>query len=298
MVQGGFISAAAVLMAILAAAVPAAGQTLLIRWCYRRGYNRSYSRGRSRSRRPRSLRGVPYLAGGAALALTLCLMAKTVYAAPAVVSLPAQMQDLLQTGAKAPIIEEGSKALALLFLSALARYRCQDAVTGALRGALMGIGFSMVENGMYFLLVPFAAGSSGWLQVVFLRGIVFGLCHAFYAALTGAGLGLTRRLAGDWRRWLLPLVALAAAVAFHSAHNVSVWLAGATGAASLLASFVGQVGGATAFAVMLLPGYRRGRASRALQSGAEPEPHSAIEPLDRHRRLLGHEQRNALLQEC
>ena len=63
---------------------------------------------------------------------------------------------------------------------------------GALLGALIGLGFELVENQHYLTLAAVQAGTAGLVRGVWVRGILGGLKHAVFTAITGAGLGWAR----------------------------------------------------------------------------------------------------------
>ena len=131
--------------------------------------------------------------------------------------------DLLRPGydttVVAPLIEEPVKALALVALFLFVRREFNGMLDGIVYGALVGFGFAMSENMLYFLANPDQLATI-WV----LRSVVFGFNHAFYTSIVGIVLGLIRL---DRRRWLgyaaLP-AALTLAIIVHGLHNASVQL--------------------------------------------------------------------------
>jgi len=120
----------------------------------------------------------------------------------------------------APVIEEASKALALLALLAHLRGGFSTVVDGILHGACVGIGFAMTENVGYFTLAAVQGGTAGLVRSVYLRGLVEGLNHATFTGAAGAGLGFARVTASARGRVVGPLVGFAAAVLQHVVWNV------------------------------------------------------------------------------
>ncbi len=140
----------------------------------------------------------------------------------------------LDTTVIAPLVEEPVKALALIGLFLFVRREFNGMLDGIVYGALVGFGFAMSENVLYF----FANGDQ-LATVWILRSIVFGFNHAFYTSIVGIVLGLIRL---ERRRWLgyavLP-AAIALAILLHAIHNVSVQV----GVLGLLIAWIVDSGG-------------------------------------------------------
>jgi RsiW-degrading membrane proteinase PrsW (M82 family) len=99
----------------------------------------------------------------------------------------------------APIVEELVKGFAVLLVFLIWRREFDGILDGILYGAVVGLGFAMVENFFYFLQ---GAEEGGVLVLILLRALAFGLNHAFFTAFTGASLGLARQ--SRWRgAWVL-----------------------------------------------------------------------------------------------
>lgn len=135
-------------------------------------------------------------------------------------SAPGIILRALSTG----IIEEGFKGAGLVVLLLTLRDEFDNVTDGILYGLLIGAGFAMVENFVYFALSPQAD-----LPLLILGRIVLGwLAHSTFTALLGAGLGYAReahRRAGT--RWRAPLVGFAAAVLLHALFDGVVFAADA-----------------------------------------------------------------------
>ena len=116
----------------------------------------------------------------------------------------------------APLVEEPVKGLALVALFYLARQEFDGPLDGIVYGALIGFGFSMTENLLYFLHYP-SHDSLFWL-----RGVVFGLNHAFFTSLLGLSLGAVRYSRSRWLSVLALLGGLSLAILFHALHNFVV----------------------------------------------------------------------------
>jgi len=124
------------------------------------------------------------------------------------------------TGASAPLVEELLKGLGVLLLLVLRPDAVRGARDGAFLGAMVGLGFEMVENRHYLTVAAVQAGVAGLWRGLWVRGVLAGLKHALFAAITGAGLGWARLAARGRRRLVVPLGALGAAVVQHGVWNV------------------------------------------------------------------------------
>ncbi|WP_406299444.1 PrsW family intramembrane metalloprotease [Embleya sp. NBC_00888] len=91
----------------------------------------------------------------------------------------------------APIVEETLKLLGVVVLILINRRVFESVLDGFVFGALVGLGFQVVENVMYALNAAIQAGETwtgGIVASFFVRAIVNGLwSHAAFTAMTGAG---------------------------------------------------------------------------------------------------------------
>ena len=125
----------------------------------------------------------------------------------------------------APVVEESVKGVAILFVFLIFRGEFDGVLDGIVYGALVGFGFAMTENGLYFLGALLEGGTGVWLMVIFVRTLVFGLNHGLFSGIVGVGFGYAAIASTAWKRWLVPLVALGGAMVVHAVHNVSASLA-------------------------------------------------------------------------
>ena len=111
--------------------------------------------------------------------------------------------DVLTTSAVAPIVEETAKGFALLLLYWILRHELDNVLDGIVYGSLVGIGFAMTENILYFGRTLQQEGLVGLGVLFYLRVILGGFGHALYTGTIGAGLGFARE---THRKWLIPIV--------------------------------------------------------------------------------------------
>jgi RsiW-degrading membrane proteinase PrsW (M82 family) len=155
---------------------------------------------------------------GAVPAIVLAATAQTIFHSFGGYLLGGPPERLWEVGVVAPIVEEISKGVVLVFLFRRHRDEFDGMVDGLLYGALVGIGFSMSENVGYYL----QAEPARLEDLVFVRGILFGMNHAVFSGCFGLGLGVARDSTSSTTRWLAPLVGLTAGIALHAGHNVLV----------------------------------------------------------------------------
>ncbi len=133
------------------------------------------------------------------------------------------LQSIVDAGITGPIIEEVTKGVMLWILFTYRRLEFDGVLDGIIYGALVGFGFAMTENLLYFVGGR-CEGIVTWSFLVSLRQVVFGLNHAFYTAFTGIGFGLARSRPRILQGPLI-LGGLTLAILFHALHNITITLA-------------------------------------------------------------------------
>ena len=116
----------------------------------------------------------------------------------------------------APLTEEPLKALALVGVFLFFRYEFDNTLDGIIYGALIGFGFEMTENALYFYQHGSALSSLVWMRVV-----LFGFNHAFYTSIVGMALGGIRYSRQRWAGWVALPGALTVAILLHALHNAA-----------------------------------------------------------------------------
>ncbi|MEM7132797.1 MAG: PrsW family intramembrane metalloprotease [Chloroflexota bacterium] len=121
-----------------------------------------------------------------------------------------------------PIVEEVIKGAALFAIFIWKYNEFDNALDGLVYGALVGLGFAMTENFLYFVGAFGSGGYTALTTVIFLRAILFGLNHAFYTSLLGICLGLSREKSKLRERLGYPIIGLIAAIIVHAIHNLAI----------------------------------------------------------------------------
>jgi RsiW-degrading membrane proteinase PrsW (M82 family) len=160
---------------------------------------------------------------GAVPAVVASLIAELVAGVPTGL-LGGALASTIDSSLSAPVIEEVVKGAAVVVIFLAFRSEFDDVLDGIVYGAMVGLGFAMTENVLYFISAYSTGGPANWGMVVFLRSVVFGLNHALYTSVTGAGLGLARYYRGAIPRVAVQVAALFLAISLHGIHNLFVEL--------------------------------------------------------------------------
>lgn len=158
---------------------------------------------------------------GAIPSIIIAYIANTIFSIP-IYAIAGDKGDAWAASLVAPPIEESIKGFALLMILFLWRDEIDSPLDGIIYGALIGIGFAMVENVFYFLGTFAESGLEAWGFNIFLRSILFGLNHALFTSMTGLGIGIARNVKNQLARLFAPVAGWSTAVFLHFLHNVSV----------------------------------------------------------------------------
>jgi len=122
----------------------------------------------------------------------------------------------------APVVEETLKVLGIVLIYLIARGEMDDIMDGFVYGAMVGLGFAIVEDVFYFMAV-FGGQPEGVFTGFFVRVVASGLYgHVLYSGITGIGVAYFVSRKGQAtlaRRWLVLLGLFAAAVFAHFLWN-------------------------------------------------------------------------------
>ncbi len=134
----------------------------------------------------------------------------------------------------APLTEETFKGLILLAIFLLYRREFDGVADGILYGALVGFGFSIVEDVFYMMGSLLEGGWPAWGTTVALRVGLYNLNHSLFAACTGVGFGLARNSRQTWKKVCFPALGWLAGMTLHAIHNGGTVLAEKTSGLSCL----------------------------------------------------------------
>jgi RsiW-degrading membrane proteinase PrsW (M82 family) len=86
------------------------------------------------------------------------------------------------------LVEETLKAVGVVLIYLIARSEVNGVIDGFVYGAMVGLGFAVVEDVLYFV-AQFGASPAGVIGGFFVRVLASGLYgHVLYTALTGMGI--------------------------------------------------------------------------------------------------------------
>jgi protease PrsW len=128
--------------------------------------------------------------------------------------------DLYGLALSAPLVEEGTKALALFILYFWKRDEFDGVLDGIVYASMVGLGFAMTENIKYYGEAALEGRAFGTFVV---RGMFSPYAHPLFTSMTGIGLGVASHAARRSVRIAMPLVGLALAAVLHSIWNTSLY---------------------------------------------------------------------------
>jgi RsiW-degrading membrane proteinase PrsW (M82 family) len=135
-------------------------------------------------------------------------------------ALGAQIAEVTSVVIGAPLVEESFKGIAVLAVLILARDEIDSTLDGLVYGALVGVGFAMTENILYFGQTYLEGGLGEFGTLVVSRAVLGGFGHPAYTAITGAAIGWSRgRYGRGIARVVVPILGWALAVTLHVAWN-------------------------------------------------------------------------------
>jgi RsiW-degrading membrane proteinase PrsW (M82 family) len=199
-------------LTVLAAVAPALLYSLLVWWLDRH------------EKEPWGLLAATFV-WGAMPAILLSIVAEFVLGMPFSSFLGEGGAQLAGSSLVAPVVEEVAKGVPILLIFLVFRAEFDGLLDGIVYGALVGFGFAMTENALYFLGALLGGDVVTWTLLVFMRTLVFGLNHGLFSAILGMGFGYAAIARSSWQRWLAPIVALGAAMLVHAVHNLTTGVA-------------------------------------------------------------------------
>ncbi len=161
---------------------------------------------------------------GAIPAIILSFLLNTLLSAPLLFVLGDELGQAAAPSLIGPPVEETIKSMALVAIFVFWRSEIDSPLDGIIYGAMVGMGFAMVENVYYFVQTFNSGGMEAWGMNIVLRAVVFGLNHALFSSFAGLGIAISRLATEQWVKVVPPILGWMTAVFLHFLHNFSVTL--------------------------------------------------------------------------
>lgn len=158
---------------------------------------------------------------GATIAAFIAVVLNTLGEALVSEQLGTEAAELYGYSISAPVVEESAKGLVLFGLFWLNRREFNGVVDGIVYAALVGLGFAMTENVLYYGRGAAEEGVVGAVGTFVARGLLSPFAHPIFTAMTGIGLGIASVARSRTLRGVAPLVGLGAAIVLHSVWNTA-----------------------------------------------------------------------------
>ena len=129
---------------------------------------------------------------GAVGAILFSLIAELIFAGILVTTIGPEASSVLTVAVGAPLIEEFFKGVAILVLLRRFREEFDNVLDGLVYGALIGLGFAMTENILYFGAAYAEGGLRDFGELFVVRSVIDGFGHAAYTGTFGAAVGWAR----------------------------------------------------------------------------------------------------------
>lgn len=105
-----------------------------------------------------------------------------------------------------PVIEEIAKGAGVLLAFFMLKAEFDSVRDGFIYGALVGVGFNLMQSSFYLADAYAATGITPWWQYLAMHHSLFGFAgHVLYTGLFGMGLGLARQTTRNWLHWVAPV---------------------------------------------------------------------------------------------
>ncbi|HEX2084267.1 MAG TPA: PrsW family intramembrane metalloprotease [Solirubrobacteraceae bacterium] len=158
---------------------------------------------------------------GATIACFVAILFNTIGELIVAEELGAEAAEVYGASFSAPVVEELAKAAVLFGIFWWKRDEFNGVIDGIVYAALVGLGFAMTENVLYYGRGAAEEGITGAVITFVVRGVMSPFAHPLFTAMTGIGLGLAVAARSRGFRVTAPLVGLAAAMFLHSLWNTA-----------------------------------------------------------------------------
>ena len=161
---------------------------------------------------------VAALVWGAIPAVLVALVANLFFNLPPSLVGP-EAVEAIKIGVFSPFVEEFLKGGIVLFFALKRKNEFNNTLDGIIYGSMVGLGFAMTGNTISYLASFLYRGFDSLRLSILFEGIFFGLNHAFYTAIFGAGLGYARQYFNRSTRAGISVMAFVLAVLVNGIHS-------------------------------------------------------------------------------
>ncbi|VAW31596.1 hypothetical protein MNBD_CHLOROFLEXI01-2744 [hydrothermal vent metagenome] len=161
---------------------------------------------------------------GALPAIFIAFIFNTLLSQPLLLLLGTELGEAAAPSLIGPPVEETVKGLALVAIFIFWRSEIDSPLDGIIYGAVVGMGFAMVENVFYFVDTFNQGGVEAWGINIILRAVIFGLNHALFSSFVGLGIAVARLSPNRAVQLTAPLLGWGTAVFLHFLHNFTITL--------------------------------------------------------------------------
>lgn len=141
---------------------------------------------------------------------------------------------LVSAAVGAPIVEETLKGIVIAGFLWFGRQEVDGPTDGIVYAGMVGIGFAMTENILYYAQAANQQGLGALVGTFVLRGLISPLAHPLFTSMIGMALGYAALKRGKATRFGLGLLGLLAAMVLHGLWN----FAASTNIAFLLVYYI------------------------------------------------------------
>jgi protease PrsW len=160
-------------------------------------------------------------AWGATIACFVAILLNTIGELIVAEELGTEAAEVYGASFSAPVVEEAAKGAVLFGLFWWKRDEFNGLIDGIVYAALVGLGFAMTENVLYYGRGAAEEGIVGAVVTFVVRGVMSPFAHPVFTAMTGIGLGLAVGSRSRAFRVIAPLAGLGAAMFLHSLWNTA-----------------------------------------------------------------------------
>lgn len=208
---------------------------------------------------------------GASAATLIALILNTAGQAVVGAHFGSEWGELYGGSISAPIVEESAKGVVLFLIYRWRRWQLDGVLDGIVYAAMVGLGFAMTENVLYYSRAA-TEGGVPLAATFFMRGVLSPFGHPVFTAMTGIGLALAATTHRGWLRGTAPALGLGAAIVLHSLWNTSATVGDGVGFVGVYFLIMVPL----FFGLVLVAVVAMGREGRVLREHLRPELESGV----------------------